>query len=57
MDVIVVGRDPARGAAVVSEIEEAGGRARIILVDDRACLLALARDSENVIGHQSQRNG
>jgi NAD(P)-dependent dehydrogenase (short-subunit alcohol dehydrogenase family) len=33
MDVIVVGRDPARGAAVVSEIEQAGGRARFIAAD------------------------
>ena len=33
MDVIVVGRDAARGAAVVSEIEEAGGRARFIAAD------------------------
>jgi NAD(P)-dependent dehydrogenase (short-subunit alcohol dehydrogenase family) len=33
MDVIVVGRDAARGAAVVKEIEEAGGRARFIAAD------------------------
>ena len=33
MDVIVVGRDPARGAGVVSEIEQAGGRARFIAAD------------------------
>jgi NAD(P)-dependent dehydrogenase (short-subunit alcohol dehydrogenase family) len=33
MDVIVVGRDAARGAAVVTEIEDAGGRARFIAAD------------------------
>ena len=46
MDVIVVGRDPARGAAVVSEIQQAGGRARFIAADlsDPAEIQRLAED-------------
>src|SRR6195256_3154060 len=33
MQVVVVGRDPARGAAVVEQIEAAGGQARFIATD------------------------
>src|SRR5712671_2513791 len=33
MQVVVVGRDPARGAAVVEQIEAAGGEARFIATD------------------------
>jgi NAD(P)-dependent dehydrogenase (short-subunit alcohol dehydrogenase family) len=46
MKVIVVGRDAARGAAVVDQIEAAGGRASFVAVDlsDPSAIAKLAED-------------
>src|SRR3984893_18328794 len=46
LQVIVVGRDAARGAAVVAQIEAAGGQARFIAADlsDPADIKRLAED-------------
>ena len=50
MQVVVVGRDPARGAAVVEQIEAAGGQARFIATDlsDPADIKHLAQEVGDV---------
>jgi NAD(P)-dependent dehydrogenase (short-subunit alcohol dehydrogenase family) len=50
LSVIVHGRDAARGAAVVEEIESAGGRARFIAADlsDTSAVTALAEEAGEI---------
>ena len=49
-EVLVHGRDPERGAKVVTEIQRAGGRARFVAADlaDPDDVARLAKDAENV---------
>jgi NAD(P)-dependent dehydrogenase (short-subunit alcohol dehydrogenase family) len=49
-EVLVHGRDPERGAEVVTEIQRAGGRARFVAADlaDPDDVARLAKDAENV---------
>jgi NAD(P)-dependent dehydrogenase (short-subunit alcohol dehydrogenase family) len=50
LSVIVHGRDAARGAAIVQEIESAGGQARFVAADlaDAAAVTALAEEAGEV---------